>query len=253
MHYLWKLRPVSKRSSLAFGDAMDAGLNALLETRELGAGTERFESTWYRYKDTDIKYSKSDVDEFLVENVEDNKPWWSLHSKGIILLNEFNNQIMPRIKNVIKVQIDETVPNESGDELVIKTDFICEWEDGRIILFDNKTSSVKYTEDSVRTSPQLSIYYETLKEEYKIDACGYIVIPKRINKLKEPRARIEVIIDNIDQDVIDTTLESYDLALKEIKAANFKPNHKSCIGKYGRCDYHDFCHKGDCSKLEEKK
>lgn len=255
LNYMWKLRPQGNKSSLAFGDAIDMGLNTLLETRNLEEAKKAFETRWKTYRNKDVTYSKSDLDEHLVDGEEfpndKQKTWTSLSRKGIILLEEFHEQIMPRIKEVVKVQINEVVKNDLGDELVVKTDFICRWEDDRIILFDNKTSSVKYEEDSVRKSEQLSIYYETLRIDYKIDAAGYIVIPKRINKKKLPRVDIKVIIDQIDQETIDSTLQAYDDVLAQIKSAAFPQNKKACIGKFGKCDYYDLCHNGSMKGLEE--
>jgi hypothetical protein len=249
---MWKLRPTQLRSPLAFGDAIDTGLNHLLETRDLAKAKFEFDIRWNTYREKDVAYSKSDLDEFLVEDDPGNT-WLSLLRRGNILLEEFNEQIMPRIKDVVKVQLDQTAQNDMGDELVIKTDFICVWEDGRRILFDNKTSSMKYAEDSVRVSPQLAIYYETLKAEYSLDCAGYIVIPKRINKIKTPRVKIEVIIDNIDPETTAKTLESYDEVLRQIKAANFIQNKQSCISVFGKCDFYNYCHQGDLAGLIEKK
>lgn len=251
LKYMWKLRPTQLRSPLCFGDAIDCGLNTLLETRDVYKAKYEFAMRWETYKNKDILYSKSDLDNFLVEDDPGNT-WLSLWRRGDILLEEFNEQIMPRIKEVIKVQLDQTAKNDMGDELVIKTDFICIWEDGKRILFDNKTSSMKYAEDSVRVSPQLAIYYETLKAEYNLDAAGYIVIPKRINKKKIPRVKIEVIIDNIDPETTAKTLESYDEVLKEIKAGHFGQNKQACISVYGRCDYYNLCHEGSMQGLIEK-
>lgn len=252
LRYMWKLRPIAKRSPLAFGDAMDAGLNALLLTKDLEHAKVCFINKWTEYKGIGVIFSKSDLDSFLVEDDPTNT-WLSLERRGLILLEEFNNQIMPRIKEVIKVQLDQTAKNDMGDELVIKTDFICIWEDGRRVLFDNKTSSMKYAEDSVRVSPQLAIYYETLQAEYNLDAAGYIVIPKRINKIKTPRVKIEVIIDRIDLETTAKTLESYDAVLKEIKQGQFMQNKQSCIGVFGKCDYYNLCHHSSMEGLYEKK
>lgn len=235
-----KLEPEKKKSSLAFGDAIDSGLNALLLTKDLDHAISVFTNTWNNYKGYPISYTKSDLDEFLVEEDPTNT-WLSLLHRGCIMLQEYNEQIIPLIKEVLKVQIDQSIPNDQGDELVIKTDFIAVWNDDRRILFDNKTSSIKYTEDSVKSSSQLAIYYEMLKDEYALDAAGYIVIPKRINKKKLPRCDIKIIIDNIPQEFTNETMQSYDDVLDNIKQANFQCNKKSCINKYGKCDFYNVC------------
>lgn len=253
LHYMLKLRPTAKRSPLCFGDAIDMGLNTLLETRDLGRGIVAFNETWDKYKEVGVVYSKSDLEEHLFEENETPEPWESLRRRGRILLEEFNSQIMPKIAEVIAVQINQVIPNDVGDELVVKTDFICVWEDGRRILFDNKTSTVKYAEDSVRLSPQLAIYYETLKEQYNLDAAGYIVIPKKINKKKKPLVNITVIIDQIDEETFHKTLEEYDNVLANIKAANFPQNRAACFGKFGRCEMYDYCYSGSLEGLAFQK
>ena len=63
-------------------------------------------------------------------------------------------------------------------------DLIEEWEDGKTYLLDNKSSSVKYAEDSAKTGQQLPLYYYIKKDDYKLDGVGYIVMSKKINKNK---------------------------------------------------------------------
>lgn len=256
LHYMLKLREVSEKSALRVGDAVDEGLNHLLETRDLDTAIQKFQAKWEKVaKSGNIQYSKSDVEEHLLEGIEitreSDRGYYSWLKKGEILIREYNDQIMPRIKEVIKVQLNETIPNEEGDEITIKTDFIAVWEDGRRILFDNKTSSVKYEADSVKDSKQLALYYEMLKDEYKLDAAGYIVIPKKVNKQKKPLVKIEVIIDKVSQKTIDNTFESIDTVLVGVKNAQFPKNFESCVNKYGKCPYYGYCHEGSKEGLKE--
>lgn len=258
LNYFRKLRPINNKSPLAVGDAIDTGLNHLLETRNTEEAVEKFKERWSKVaRAGNIDYSKSDVEEHLLDDVvikkESDRGYYSWLKKGEILIREYNDQVMPLIKEVIKVQIDDVMENEEGDELVVKTDFICKWHTGEVILFDNKTSSVKYTEDSVRTSPQLAVYFHALRDKYKIDKCGYIVIPKKVNKQKKPLVKIEVIIDEIPQNVIDNTLEVFHNNLDKIKQAQFQKNTESCIGIYGKCQYFSYCHEGKLDGLKEVK
>lgn len=257
LHYLLKLRPTEEKSPLIFGDAIDSGLNTLLETRNLDKAKKEFISKWDSARKKTISYSKSDYEEHTIDDpsqyeTSQDLVWASLKGKGILMLEEYNEQIMPRIKSVKAVQLNKFISNGTGDLLNIKTDFIAEWEDGRIILFDNKTSSMAYKEDSVRTSKQLATYYEMLKDEYNIEACGYIVIPKRTNKKKKPRVEIRVIIDNIPEETIEETFKDYETVLSGVKSAKFEQNRNSCIGKFGKCPYYDFCLHGDKTGLQEK-
>lgn len=254
LHYLMKLRPQGEKSPLIFGDAIDHALNHILEHRDLAKAKKEFDSKWAIAAKKDVQYSKSDVEDHLVEELEEglNKAWHSLQAKAYIMLEEYEVQILPRIKRVIEVQLNRFIDNGTGDQLNIKTDFICEWEDGRIILFDNKTSSMKYEEDSVRTSKQLSTYFEMLKDDYKLDACGYIVIPKKINKKKKPKIDIKIIIDQIPEETIAETFTEYDKVLAGVKAAEFPKNKNACFGKFGKCVYWDYCHRNDKTGLAEK-
>lgn len=256
-HYYRKLRPIEESSPLFFGSAIDEGLNLLLETRDLSAATKTFEDFWLKCRiNQNIKYSKSDLQEELIEgmvpNNEKDKSWLSLNEKGKILLREYNEQVMPLLKEVIKVQIDQVTKNETGDELIIKTDFIAVFHDGRRILFDNKTSSVKYEANSVKESAQLGTYFDGLKDEYKLDACGYIVLPKKINKRKKPAIEIKIIIDNVAEETIEATFQEYQEVLDGIKAAKFEKNLESCTSVYGRCPYYRYCHEGSTEGLIEK-
>lgn len=255
LHYFRKLRPLQESSALSFGSAMDLGLNFLLETRDLEGAIKVFNLAWSAIDTSNLKFSKADYQEELVENPTGDikkDSHASLLAKGPILLTEYNVQVMPLIKRVIKVQIDDVMENDQGDQLVVKTDFIAELQDGRIILFDNKTSSVKYEQDSVAKSDQLGTYFEALREEYKIDACGYIVIPKKINKKKKPAVQISIIIDTIAEDVITNTLNQFEEVLAGIKSAQFPKNFDNCTNKFGLCSYYKYCHESSSEGLKEK-
>lgn len=256
LHYYRKLRPIKVKSAFLFGDAIDQGLNYLLNDRmDIEGAIKQFHDTWAKHKDGDIKYSKSDMEEHILPDIqfknENEKYWYSLDIKGEILIKEYFEQIIPKLHKIIAVQIEDKIINNDGDEFIIKADFIAEYN-GRVILFDNKTSSVRYEADSVKNSAQLATYFEALKDKYKLDAAGYIVIPKKINKKKKPIVDIKVIIDNVSEETIEKTFQEYDTVLNSVKAAEFTKNHNSCISKYGRCEYYEYCHNNDLTGLEEK-
>lgn len=110
--------------------------------------------------------------------------WLSLRQKGYIMLNSYNTKIMPKIKKVLAVQHKFQLENSEGDIVVAIADLIAEWEDGSILLLDNKTSARAYTDDQASHSQQLIVYYHALKEEYKIDKVGFIVLNKGMLKNK---------------------------------------------------------------------
>lgn len=257
-HYYRKLRTLQESSALQFGNSVDLGLNTLLETRDVSKALTIFEESWVKVRaEQNIKYSKSDLQEELIKdlvaNNEKDKSWLSLNEKGKILINEYNDQVMPKIGEVIKVQLDQVIKNETGDELVIKTDFIAEWlPTKQRVLFDNKTSSVKYEENSVKESAQLATYFDGLKDEYKLDACGYIVLPKKINKRKKPAIDIKIIIDQVAEETIEATFKEYEEVLEGVKAARFEKNLDACQGIFGRCVYYQYCRNGSTEGLIEK-
>lgn len=254
-----KIRASDESSPLAFGSSVDHGLNTLLETRDLNQALIQFRASWLKHRDEqNIKYSKSDLQEELIKDLEPrnekDKSWLSLQEKGKILITEYNEQVMPNIEEVIKVQLDQVVPNEHGDELTIKTDFIAKWKpNGQRILFDNKTTSVTYDANSVRDSEQLGTYFELLKDEYKLDAAGFIVLPKKINKRKKPAIEIKVIIGTVSEETISKTFKEYEYVLDSVKDGRFEKNWDSCVSKYGKCQYYNYCREKSMVGLVEKK
>ena len=69
---------------------------------------------------------------------------------------------------------------------------VVELQDGRVTVLDNKTSSMKYTEDSVANSEQLALYMSILNIQaedpnhswnIRIDCCAYAVLSKKLTKV----------------------------------------------------------------------
>lgn len=185
LHYRENIRPVKTSSALVFGSALDTALNELLITKDLNMARTIFLREWYRYKeDPNIIYFKSDLDEELLEldpEISDNPSWKTLQIKGSMFLEAYHKEVLPKIKKVIKVQEPISIKNSEGDEIVGFLDLIVEWEDGKIYLMDNKSSGKRYSEDSAKTSQQLPLYHYAIKNEYKLDGIGYIVLIKKIN------------------------------------------------------------------------
>lgn len=257
-YYIRKLRPTQRRSPLTFGDAIDEGLNALL----LGAdGKKAFIKTWDKYKPLVTKYSISDCDgdEDLISLVKSDpfgdetqkKVWESLQTKGLVILEDYQDVVIPKLKRVLSVQERISVKNKEGDTFNGVVDVVAQTLDGEVVVFDNKTTSVTYKEDSVRTSEQLSIYYALLKEKYNLTKAGYIVINKKLRKRAKPPTNISIIVDDISDELIDETFQTYDLILNGIKDGNFERDLNGCITKYGRCDYYDYCHNNSMENLIE--
>lgn len=216
--------------------------------------------------------------------------WLSLRSKGIIMIDSYNKKIMPKIKSVLAVQHKTSMTNEDGDEVVQYLDLIVKWEDGRILLGDNKTSARPYEPDSAGKSPQLISYHHQSKEEFKLDAVAFFVMSKNIlkNKVKvcarcgfdgsgsrhktcsdessgkrcdgkwlehiSPECFIDVIINDVTSTAEDLVLSAFDDANEGIKAGRFHKNLGACKQGPIKCQYYDLCWNGskeDLVKLDD--
>lgn len=220
LQHIHGLREKYASSALLFGSAIDSALNSLLVTRDLELADVVFYESWKQQTINNvltqlkhcelIQYSEKDFDRDLFPkgkdfteydeiNIlrKDKKPisieqqkifnsysWESLFFKGNIILKSYYEKILPRVLETLSVQEKFQLKNDEGDVINSIADAVLKWEDGRIILFDNKTSSVMYKQDQAATATQLITYYHALKDKYKIDAVGYIVMDKTINKNK---------------------------------------------------------------------
>ena len=191
LHYIDRIRPVRGKSALLFGATLDSALNHLLLTRNLDEARTIFLTNWMKIDQKNTDFSKSDLDEELIEFCEKENSkfknegipsWRSLLYKGCLFLIQYNKDILPKIKKVVAVQELVSLKNTDGDEITGILDLVVQWEDGKTYLLDNKSSSVKYAPDSAKTGQQLPLYYYIKKDEYKLDGVGYIVMSKKINK-----------------------------------------------------------------------
>lgn len=204
--------------------------------------------------------------------------WYSLKTKGLLMVKTFREKIQPRIKKVLATQKKIDLVNDSGDVITGFADLVCEWEDGSTIVFDFKTSTKMYEETSVLTSPQLSLYIFDLAEEYKTRKAGYIIFNKRVmkNKVKvcsacghngtgsrartcdqeiagdrcgaawlekiNPEIYTQIIIDEIPQQTENIVIENIEHINSQIKNNVFTRNLQSCVKPWGRCPYFSKCY-----------
>jgi hypothetical protein len=272
-HYIRKVRPIKMGSPLIFGSAIDTALNELLITKDVEKARSIFIEEWSNFKfpgdenktpvrnNPKVKYSKADSNDTGLEvdglnGDPQNDNWLYLRSKGLLMIDTYNHYIIPSLE-VITVQNEVLLSNKSNDQLRGYLDLIAKFNPtqelldicpevaeyaGKIILFDNKTSGYAYKSDSVKTSPQLGTYFPYSQKNYNTEFAGYIVLHKNLRKNKKPAVRVQIVIDKIDPDVIDSTFNDYNIALVEIKDGNFPRNLESCMGKYGMCEYYNLCH-----------
>jgi hypothetical protein len=204
--------------------------------------------------------------------------WLSLKRKGILMLKAFNEDIKPRIKEVIATQKYVKLINEEEDSVVGYVDLIAKLDDDKIYVIDVKTASKNYEEDSVRTSAQLASYCFSLKDEIKFNGAGFAVMHKKINKeeiktcvecghVSEGRhktcpaklngkrcggeweiaynykATTQLILDSVPNKMQEAVVQNYDMANRAIKADVFIKDYAICNNMFGkRCPYYDLCH-----------
>lgn len=213
--------------------------------------------------------------------------WLSMRRKGHLMLSSYKEEILPRIKKVLTVQKLISISNGEGDSIIGYVDAVVEWEDGRIVVFDHKTSSRQYEKDSVLTSPQLILYIYALKEEYNTRDAGFIVMQKNIIKNRkkvcsvckyraekgsrhktcsnligkkrcnsewietiDPKCDINFIIDTIPERAEDIVMENYTNISDLIKNGVFVRNLNACKSPF-LCPFINLCWKNDASDLEK--
>lgn len=183
--------------------------------------------------------------------------WFSLLNKGKEIIKAYKEQVFPKIKRVIAIQKYFSLKNEENDELIGFIDMICEWEDGRIVIFDHKTSSAAYDENkAVLESEQLATYDMAVGDELKDAYVGFIVFVKAFRKKKLPKVRVQVLIDKCSDALKDKVLDNYDEAIYNIKQKKFEKDYNGCKDEKGfLCPYYGLCHKNSMAgliKLEVK-
>jgi len=291
LHYLEGIRPVKTGSPLIFGGIIDKSLNELLLTKDLDKAKQLFINEWTKIDQTKIKYSKSDIDQELLDfykitNSEKEK--FTLLNKAILFIEAYYNEVLPKIKKVIAVQEPITIKNSDGDEITGFLDLVVEWVDGRNLLLDNKTSSVQYSETAAKDNQQLPLYYYATKDKYKLDGIGYIVLSKKINKNKikkcklcgvlnntqhktcneltgftrcngefditiNPTVDIQYIFNEVEESDIDRVIETFDQVNHCISNGMFATEHNPERGKFGYCPYNEYTPENpDFYKLEKK-
>lgn len=253
LHYFMRLRPELASSALAFGGGIDSGLNSLLcdirdgRVPSVDKAKAMFDTEFGAIDPHSIKYSKADGDTSVLTSEELEKYSQSsipiesfcLIKKGHMIIEAYAEQVLPKLEKVFLVQHEVALTNELGDSLIGIVDLVAQI-DGKIYILDNKTSSVKYSEDSAAMSQQLGTYFEALKDRYKLDGVGYIVIPKNVRKKKEPRIPIEMKFGQIDEKIMHETFEMYETVLDGIKSGEFKCSRNCCKMPWP-CPYKTYC------------
>lgn len=298
LHFIDRVRPIKEPSALAFGKALDDGLNILLLEKDLIKAKAKFYNSWKNVeinkKPVDaatsdaIQFSQSDLDKELNSFFDSNgyndiskynPSWISLLNKGMLFLETYHKEVLPKIKKVITVQEPVSLKNDDGDEITGILDLIVEWENGKTYLLDNKSSSVKYEENSAKDGQQLPLYYYMVKEKYKLDGIGYIVLSKKINKNRvktckvcgkisegthktcpnisdipnntrckgefdvkiNPTVDVQYILNSVEEKDEKRVLDKFDEVNYNVANGYFDSEHNPNKNKFYRyCPYHDY-------------
>jgi hypothetical protein len=264
----------------------DSDLLTTDDTRFLTAKAEEYKLTWDGCTPVEVyNYcldEKKDSDNPLVLKYYNLCSWVSLRRKGHLMLKAHREHILPRHIKVLYTQKKIALDNGAGDTLVGYPDLICEWDDGRTIIFDYKTSSVPYKVDAVKESMQLTLY----SHAESIPTCGYIVFLKKIKKNRTkicsscgfngsvtrhktcvnevegkrcngsytetlyPECEIQIIIDDIPPDNETKVLDNIETTNQKIHNEVFEKNLNSCYSPFP-CPFIGLCHKGSMKGLEK--
>lgn len=172
----------------------------------------------------------------------------SCRRRGILMIRAYEKEILPRIKKVHAIERQITIGEKDGEDSIIGyIDLICDFEmdDGSIqkVLFDHKTSSVKYPAKRLTESQQLALY----NYSEKIDNVGYIVMVKKIKQPKRGMRKgeifcdVQVMIGQIEEEVTMSILEFAAQTLENIQAEKFDKKFDSCFAFGQRCQYYGIC------------
>ncbi len=177
--------------------------------------------------------------------------WLSLYRKGEKMIEAYERDILPEIEEVFDIQKAVELINESGDKLRGKIDFIASFKDDPTTRFivDNKTSSEAYKSDSVANSTQLAIYCEA----EACDRAAYAVMEKKM-RVKEPRARTQLIKDAISDEYKQKVFDKVELQLNNISRGVFEKRQspKDCAFFGKPCEFFNFCWHGRMDGLRKR-
>lgn len=230
--------------------------------------------------------------------------WLTLHTKGLLMIEAYRETILPKIVRVISIQEKIELENEEGDGVIGFIDVIAEFIDHGNVVTDNKTSARDYELDSVKYSPQLTLYVNAVGQKYNTRKAGFIVMSKQISKNKKkvcktcshdgsdsraktcdqetlqtveskkgpvekmvrcngewnetlrPKARVQLIIDEIPEAAESLVMENIADINNAIKTGLFTKTLSRCTDSFGKdCEFIRLCYENKMDGLivSEKK
>lgn len=216
--------------------------------------------------------------------------WRCMRRKGILMIEAYQDHIMPLLEEVLASQERIVLLNDEGDIIRGVVDLVAKVKGFGPVILDNKTSTIKYTDNAVLESEQLGLYVHCLQDVYNTTKAGFIVLNKNIkkNRIKicqkcghdgtngrartcdteiqgkrchgkwtetvDPEIEVTMFIDDIPEERQLEVIEKFDTTNQLIKSGVFEKNLKSCDNQYGRrCDYYDLCHSNSMDGLVDLK
>ena len=253
----------------------------LLETFINNAGyEERDPEELYDILKIKIKDGSNELTDLCYYNYAS---WLSLRRKGHLMLEVYENEILPKIKKVHSIQDKVSLPNGNGDEIIGYIDFVAELEgEEGLFTIDNKTSGKKYKVSDINDKGQLLLY-----DEYtNLGQAAYIVLIKKPKLIKhktcvkcgtetvgaersckaeidgqrcggdfeveiEPQIMHQILTGIIDEDKKDLLFDEIGDILNKIEAKEFSQDREQCF-QFGKpCPYYNYCRNGSMEGLSK--
>ena len=270
LQYILKLIPDNYKGAFILGDCFDQAVGQMSLDRDVDAAVDMFKNLFREY---DTPFGKLDV-------MKSNKIQWSktegdpkdwYEKKGEEAVRAYAEQVLPHFKEVHGVQMFTLIEDDHGNRIRGFIDKIVTWKldeaaneyidrkgqkklyhdpelakwNDKVILFDDKLSTMKY---SIPDSPQLATYREA-PNVMAVDACGYIVVPKRFRTRDMPYVNIKITIDNVLPETVQSVFEGYANTLDGIKLGKFDCDPSVCRSHRFGCPYLKYC-ESDGKNLE---
>jgi hypothetical protein len=216
--------------------------------------------------------------------------WLCLYRKALYIFDAVKIEFLPLVEEVLSVQeeiellaYDEN-GNPTGDSIIGYIDMVLRLKGyKKPIVFDWKTSSREYEDDSVKFSLQLAVYLHAVSDKYEnTRQAGYGVLLKKIKmntkktclscgadksnrkgnlktcdemingkrchgKFKienDPKAQIQILIDEIPEITELDILENMAAFNQMVKNGVFIKNYDACVKPWGKCPYFGMCREG---------
>ncbi len=165
----------------------------------------------------------------------------SLLAKGKILLVGYREWVEENIAEVISIQETVNLPDGSNNVITGFIDFraIFKDEPGVIYTIDNKTSSTKYTDRTLRESTQLAFYSEFTGDK----KVAYVVIDKKLRK-REPRVNIYTVRGPAQESAKVSAFAEAEVVLAGVEAGEFVQDFDKCFQYGAVCPYLKLCKYG---------